>query len=114
MTVQFESDGGLTVRHDGTIASLRTVTIIEGLDMVSLTQVIAWDRPLNSDLRKRVAAQAQRTLLGTIALVERSRKLADVMLRYNFPVGGLSDEAVRTLVLMTLDAGVASRTALTG
>lgn len=114
MAVQVEDDGALTVRHDGTIASLRTVTIVEGLDMVSLTQVIAWDRPINADLRKSVAAQGQKILLGAIALVERSGKLADVMLRYNFPSGGLSDDALRTLVLMTLDAGVAARAALTG
>ena len=30
---------------------------------------------------------------------------ADVMLRYNFPGNGLSDEALRTLILMVLATG---------
>lgn len=111
--VQIEDDGALTVRHDGTVASLREVTIAEGLEMVSLTQVLAWDLPLTVDLRKRVAAQANKTTLGTVALAEQPGKHADVMLRYNFPVGGLRDEALQTLVLMVLAGGADVRRALT-
>ena len=112
MSVEVTDDGALTVRHDGTLASLRTVTIADGLEMVSLTQAIAWDLRADAALRKRVAAQSQKTLLGTVALVEHPGKLADVVLRYNFPVSGLSDSALRTLVLMTLDAGTQVRAAL--
>ncbi len=64
MPVDVEADGALTVRHDGTFASLRTVTIAEDIEMVSVTQVLAWDLPLNAELRKRVAAQAQATDAG--------------------------------------------------
>lgn len=113
MSVDVEDDGALTVRHGGTLASLRTVTIAEGLDMVSLTQVLAWDLTLDAGLRKIVAAQAQKTLLGTVALVEHPGDLADVVLRYNFPVSGLEGSALRTLVLMVLDAGVELRRTLT-
>jgi len=117
MAVDIESDGALTVRHDGTFASLRTVAIAEDLEMVSVTQVLAWDLPLNADLRKNVAAQAQTTLLGTVTLVEQagtgnSRKRGDVMLRYNFPGAGLTDQALRTLVHMVLEAGADVRRAL--
>ena len=58
MPVDVEPDGALTVRHEGTFASLRTVTIADDIQMVSVTQVLAWDLPLNADLRKRVAAQS--------------------------------------------------------
>ncbi len=105
MQVQEEDDGALTVRHAGTVASLRTVTIADGLDMVSITQVLAWDLPVNADLRKRVAAQANSTVLGTVTLSEQPGRRADVILRYNFPGGGLSDSALQTLVLMVLDTG---------
>ena len=105
VSVQTEDDGALTVRHDGTAASLRTVTIAEGLEMVSLNQVLAWDLPLNAELRKHVAVQANTTMLGTVTIAERSGKRADVMLRYNFPAGGLDDRALQTLVLMVLAAG---------
>lgn len=113
MSVQVEEDGALTVRHAGTVASLREVVLAEGLSMISLTQVLAWDLRLNAELRKSVAAQANTTMLGTVTLVERPGRKADVMLRYNFPFSGLSDTALQTLVLMVLDAGAQVRDALT-
>ncbi len=114
MPVQAEDDGALTVRHDGTVASLRTVTIADGLEMVSITQVLAWDLPVNADLRKRVAAQANSTMLGTVTMSEQPGRRADVMLRYNFPGGGLSESALQTLVLMVLDTGAQVRRSLQG
>ena len=41
-------------------------------------------------------------------------KVADVMLRYNFPAAGLTDDALRTLILMVLSAGADVREALVG
>ncbi len=112
LAIQEEDDGAVTVRHDDTFASLRVVTIAEGLEMVSLTQILAWDLPLDSKVRARVAQHAHDTLLGTVSLVEKnaaakrnSKKTADVMLRYNFPAAGLTDEALRTLILMVLSTG---------
>lgn len=110
--VEVEPDGALTVRYEGTFASLRTVTIAEDIEMVSVTQVLAWDLPVNADLRKRVAALAQSTMLGTVTFAEQSGKRGDVMLRYNFPGDGLSDSALQTLVLMVLAGGAAARRAL--
>ncbi|AQT79538.1 hypothetical protein B1R94_10025 [Mycolicibacterium litorale] len=112
LPVEVDPDGALTVRYEGTFASLRTVTIAEDIEMVSVTQVLAWDLPLNADLRKRVAQQAATTMLGTVTLVEQSGKRADVMLRYNFPGEGLADRALQTLVLMVLAGGVAAAGAL--
>ena len=43
MSVDVEDDGALTVRHDDTFASLRMVMIADGLEMISLTQMLAWD-----------------------------------------------------------------------
>jgi hypothetical protein len=40
-------------------------------------------------------------------------KTADVMLRYNFPGTGLTDDALRTLILLVLDSGAAIRRTLT-
>jgi L-aminopeptidase/D-esterase-like protein len=110
--VEVEPDGALTVRYEGTFASLRTVTIAEDIEMVSVTQVLAWDLPLNADLRKRVAAQAQSTMLGTVTFAEQSGKRGDVMLRYNFPGEGLTDLALQTLVLMVLAGGADARRAI--
>jgi hypothetical protein len=123
MTVT-EEDDALTVMRAGLVASLRVVTIAEGLELVSLTQPIAWDLPLTNKIRERVSAHAGRTMLGTIVLVEKlvespvngssaksatrrstAKKTADVLLRYNFPAAGLSDDALRTLILMVLSTG---------
>ena len=119
LPIQEEDDGAVTVHHDDTFASLRAVTIAEGLDMVALTQILAWDLPLDSKIRARVNQHAHNTLLGTVSLVEKSaaakrnsKKTADVMLRYNFPAAGLTDEALRTLILMVLSTGADVRRAL--
>ena len=112
LRVEEESDGALTVHHDGTIASLRVVTINEDLDLISLTQMVAWDLALNKKIRDTVAEQSRTTLLGSVALTQKG-KAADVVLRYNFPGNGLNDEALRTLVLMVLDKGAEIRRAVT-
>ena len=125
-TLVEESDGALTLTVDGMVASLRVVTIAEGLEMVSLTQPLAWDLALNNKIRERVAELASRTMLGTVALVQKLadgpaapangssakstrkpavKKLADVMLRYNFPAAGLTEDALRTLILLVLTTG---------
>lgn len=114
-TLVEESDGALTVTVDGLVASLRVVVIADGLEMVSLTQPLAWDLPLSNEIRDRVAEQAGLVMLGTVTLVEKlaDDKVADVMLRYNFPAAGLSEEALRTLILLVLTTGAEVRRVLT-
>ncbi len=119
LPVTHEGDGALTVHHDDTFASLRVVTIAQDLDLVSLTQILAWDLPLDSKIRARVAKHAHDTLLGTVSLVEKigaagggAKKTGDVLLRYNFPAVGLTDDALRTLILMVLATGADVRRAL--
>ncbi|OBG71287.1 hypothetical protein A9X05_28510 [Mycobacterium sp. E3298] len=127
LPVEEETDGALTVRHRGTIASLRVVNIADDLDLVSLTQVVAWDLPLTKKISDQVARQARESNFGSVTLVEKindkavqrnsgksAAKSADVMLRYNFPGAGLSDDALRTLVLLVLDSGAGIRRTLTG
>ena len=126
LSVEEESDGALTVRHNGTFASLRVVTVAENLDLVSLTQILAWDLPLTKKISEQVAKEARDSNFGSISLIEKvnekavqrnsgkgASKTADVMLRYNFPGGGLTDDALRTLILLVLDTGAGIRRALT-
>ncbi len=110
-----EDDGSLTVFHDGAVASLRVVMIADGLDMVALTQLLASDLPLADELRHRVAEQAARTVLGTVALVEKPDcGAADVVLRYNFPATDLAGDALRMLVLLVLSGGKDAGAAVKG
>ena len=113
LTATQEDDGALTVHHDGTFASLRVVSVGEGLDMVSLNQVLAWDLPLDDELRAKVSGHTRGTLLGTASLAEKDDTSADVLLRYNFPGSGLSDEALGTLIMMVLSTGADVRRTLT-
>ena len=126
LPVEDEPDGALTVHHDGTFASLRVVNIAEGLDLVTLTQVLAWDLPVTKKISDQVAKQAHDSNFGSVTVIEKisdkaaqrnsgrgAAKTADVMLRYNFPGGGLTDDALRTLILLVLDTGAEIRRALT-
>jgi hypothetical protein len=107
-----EDDGALTVQHDGTLASLRVVSVADGLELISLSQIVAWDMPLDRQIRARIAEQARNTMLGTVILIEKKR-IGEVLLRYNFPGAGLSDDALCTLILMVLSTGADVRRALT-
>jgi hypothetical protein len=126
MSLEEEPDGAITVRHDGTFASLRVVNIATDLDLVSLTQVLAWDLPLTKKVSDQVAMQARDSNFGAVTTVEKvadkaaqrnsgkgAAKTVDVMLRYNFPGAGLTDDALRTLILLVLDTGAGIRRALT-
>lgn len=126
LPVEEEPDGGLTVHHDGTFASLRVVNIVADLDLISLTQIVAWDLPLTKKLSDLVGRHGRETNFGSVTLVEKvsdkavrrnsgksAAKTADVMLRYNFPGAGLSDDALRTLILLVLDTGAQIRRDLT-
>jgi hypothetical protein len=104
LPVTEEDDGAITVRHEGAPVSLRVVPIAEGLELVSLSTVLAWDMALTKAVRAKIAGFARDSMLGTVILLEKKQQ-ADVLLRYNFPGNGLSDEALRTLILMVLGIG---------
>lgn len=71
MSVAEEADGALTITSGGSVALVRVVAIAEDLEMVSLTQPLAWDLPLNNKIRERVVGHANRTMLGSVVLVEK-------------------------------------------
>ncbi|OBK72983.1 hypothetical protein [Mycobacterium sp. 1274761.0] len=111
-----EDDGALTVHYEHTFASLRVVAIAEDLEMVSLTQILAWDLAVDNEIRDKVVGLAHDTVLGTVSLAEHvaGGGVADVTLRYNFPAAGLTDDALRTLIMMVLSAGADVRQTLIG
>jgi hypothetical protein len=116
LPVEEEEDGALTVHHDHTFASLRVVAIADDLEMISLTQILAWDLQLDNEIRAKVAQLAHDTVLGTVSLAEQvaGGGVGDVTLRYNFPAAGLTDEALQTLIMMVLSTGVDVRAQLVG
>nr|WP_280270266.1 hypothetical protein [Nocardia wallacei] len=94
-------DGGLGFEYDGALCSLRGVNLAPGLDVLTLTCLLAWDRPLKAQLHKRVADRNGALQFGSLTVKVRD-KLADVMLRYTFPAAGLGDDALSTMLLLVL------------
>lgn len=104
-------DGSLSFEYAGALCSIRAVTLAPGLDVLSLTCVLAWDRPLRAALTKRVADRNNALQFGSITVIGHG-KLADVIMRYTFPAGGLNDEALITMLLLVLSGADRSRKGL--
>ena len=125
ISVEVEPDGAVTVFYDGTLTSLRVVTITEDLDLVLLTQIVARDLPLTEAAREQVTERARDLNFGSIRVVEKEAtstsartgsrtgsRRGDVILRYYFPGDGLADAELRTLILLVLDTGAEIRRGL--
>ncbi len=104
-------DGSLSFEYAGALCSIRAVTLAPGLDVLSLTCVLAWDRPLRAALTKRVADRNNALQFGSITVIGNG-KLADVIMRYTFPAVGLTDEALTTMLLLVLSGADRSRKGL--
>ncbi|WP_405135367.1 hypothetical protein [Nocardia sp. NBC_01388] len=111
VNVRVEEGGGLGFEFDGSLCSLRGVNLAPGLDVLTLTCVLAWDRPLKPQLHKRVAERNAALQFGSITIVGHD-KLADIILRYTFPAAGLEDEALATMLLLVLSGAGRARQGL--
>lgn len=113
VNVETDDDGSLRFEYGGALCSMRAVTLADGLDVLSITAVLAWDRTLKPALHKRVAERNERLQFGSICVITRGR-LADVVLRYTFPATGLADAPLATMLLLVLSGAEEARTGLLG
>ena len=109
--VRVDADGSIGFEYEGALSSLRAVTLAPGLDVLTLTCVLAWDRPLKPQLHKRVAERNNALQFGSLTVIGHG-KLADVILRYTFPAAGLDDQALATMLLLVLSGAGRARTGL--
>ena len=109
--VRTNEDGSLGFEYGGALCSLRVVALSPGLDVMSMTGVLAWDRPRRPELAVRVAERNATLQFGTITVIEHE-DLADVILRYTFPARGLDDDALTTMLLLVLAGADDSRQGL--
>lgn len=109
--VRVSEDRSLGFEYAGALCSLRAVTLSPGLDVLSVTAVLAWDRPAKPALHKKVAEKNSMMQFGSITVITRG-KLADVILRYTFPAAGLEDEALTTMLLLVLSGADQGRQGL--
>jgi hypothetical protein len=101
--VTVDDDGSLTFQHSGVPCAVQAAELVEGLAMLSLTCVVAWDVPDDGALAERVATRAGQGLFGTLGLVRTERGF-DVTLRYAFPAAGLDTLPLGTLLMLVVSA----------
>jgi len=114
--VQVDADGALTFAHGGVVCAVQGLELEEGLDVLNLTCVVAWDLPPSDDPARdvpiRVALGAGEGLFGTPRVI-RGENGWDVTLRYAFPAGGLEVRAMGTLLMLVVSSASSLRAALT-
>ncbi|MGW4209727.1 YbjN domain-containing protein [Lentzea sp. NPDC004789] len=97
--VSVDDDGALSFRHGDVPCAVQGMELAEGLTVLSLTVVVAWD--LVGDVATWVAERAGQGLFGTLGVISSERG-TDVMLRYAFPADGLKPEPLSTLLMLVV------------
>ncbi|EOM77256.1 hypothetical protein DW322_16425 [Rhodococcus rhodnii] len=109
--VERADDGSLRFEYSGALCSVSAMTLTDGLDVLALTCVLAWDVPASDAVPQRIATLNADIQFGTVLAVDRGETV-DVILRYTFPAGGLDDTALTTMVLLVLSATADARETL--
>jgi hypothetical protein len=110
--VKIDDDGALSFQHAGVPGAVQAVQLAEGLVVLSLTCVVAWDVPADDDnLAVRLAMRAGDGLFGTLGVV-RTQAGYDVTLRYAFPAAGLEPAALGTLLMLVISTASQLRSEL--
>ena len=99
--VHVDDDGALTFRHNEVPCAVQAMQLAEGLAVLSLTCVVAWDLPDSPDLASSAAERAGQGLFGTLGVVHTDRGM-DVTLRYTFPAAGLAITPLGTLFMLVV------------
>jgi hypothetical protein len=99
--VHVDDDGALTFRHGEVPCAVQAMQLAEGLIVLSLTCVVAWDLPDDPKLAASAAERAGQGLFGTLGVVHSDGGM-DVTLRYAFPADGLDSAALGTLLMLVV------------
>jgi hypothetical protein len=110
--VTADDDGALTFAHGGVLCVVQGMELEEGLPVLNLTCVVAWDLDPEIDVPTRVAMGAGEGLFGTPRVI-RGKQGWDVTLRYAFPAAGLDDKAMGTLLMLVVSSASSMRAELT-
>jgi hypothetical protein len=111
--VHVDDDGALTFRHVDVPCAVQAMQLVDGLTVLSLTCVVAWDLPDDPTLAASAAERAGQGLFGTLGVVHTDRGM-DVTLRYAFPADGVGEEALGTLLMLVVSTASQLRTELVG
>jgi hypothetical protein len=111
--VNVDDDGALTFRHSDVPCAVQAVRLAEGLTVLSLTCVVAWDLPDEPSLAVAAAERAGQGLFGTLGVVHTESGL-DVTLRYAFPADGMDPTPLGTLLMLVISTASQLRNDLLG
>jgi hypothetical protein len=106
-----DDDGALTFAHGGVVCALQGLELEEGLPVLNLTCVVAWDLPADSDVPQQVALGVGEGLFGTPRVIHGANGW-DVTLRYAFPAAGLDEKAMGTLLMLVVSSASSMRAEL--
>jgi hypothetical protein len=99
--VHVDDDGALSFLHAEVPCAVQALQLAEGLTVLSLTCVVAWDLPEDRNLAVSAAERAGQGLFGTLGVVHTDRGM-DVTLRYAFPAEGIRPEPLSTLLMLVV------------
>jgi hypothetical protein len=109
--VTADEDGSLSFAHGGVVCALQGLDLEEGLPVLNLTCVVAWDLPAESDVPTQVALGVGEGLFGTPRVIRGSAGW-DITWRYAFPAAGLDEKAMGTLLMLVVSGASSLRAAL--
>ena len=113
--VEVDADGALTFAHGGVLCVVQGTELEEGLPVLNLTCVVAWDLPVSDDpgedVPARVALGVGEGLFGTPRVIKGAQGW-DVTLRYAFPSGGLEEGPMGTLLMLVVSSASSMRAEL--
>ena len=108
--VQADDDGALTFAHGGVLCVVQGTELEEGLPVLNITCVVAWDLA-DDDVPRRVGLGVGEGLFGTPRVV-RGERGWDVTLRYAFPAVGLAEQPLGTLLMLVVSSASSMRAEL--
>lgn len=111
LDVQVDDDGTLTFKHSDVPCVVQAMQLADGLLVLSLTCVVAWDLPDDPKLAAVVAERAGQGLFGTLGIVHNDNGM-DVTLRYAFPAQGLAPGPLGTLLMLVVSTASQVRSEL--
>ncbi|ATY13566.1 hypothetical protein CU254_26425 [Amycolatopsis sp. AA4] len=113
LEVHVDDDGALTFSHADVPCVIQATRLADGLTVLSLTCVVAWDLPDDPSLAAAVAERAGQGLFGTLGVGHTDSGM-DVTLRYAFPAEGMDPSPLGTLLMLVVSTASQLRTELPG
>ncbi|UEA58562.1 hypothetical protein LK459_18685 [Gordonia otitidis] len=98
-------DESAVVQVGVTRASVRVIALAEDLRVVSVTQLLALNLPNTDALRDDVEELDATLSFGNLRRSDPTGVTTDVLQYYTFPVGGLADIPLLTVLHIVLSAG---------